>query len=200
MAIILGITGGIGSGKSTVCKMFEILGAPVFSADEVAKTLLNSDSKLIKAIQSIFGNGIYLPDGNIDRKKLASEIFAHPGLLQQVNELVHPVVRNEFYRWAENQKQSAYVIHEAAILFESGFYKLADFTILVSATEEQRISRVMKRDCISEEKVRDRMRNQWTDEKKAEMADLILINDNRKFLIPEILKIHYNLKVNGSIC
>jgi dephospho-CoA kinase len=200
MAIIVGITGGIGSGKSTVCRLFEILGAPVFSADTVAKTMLNSDQKLKKGIQSLFGDEIYLPDGNLDRKRLASIIFAHPGSLQQVNELVHPVVRKEFYRWMEKYKQSDYVIHEAAILFESGFYRLMDFTILVSATEEQRISRVMKRDGISEETVRERMRNQWSDDKKAEMADLILKNDNRKFLIPEILNMDYKLKVNGSIC
>jgi dephospho-CoA kinase len=200
MAIIVGITGGIGSGKSTVCRLFEILGAPVFSADTVAKTMLNSDQKLKKGIQSLFGDEIYLPDGNLDRKRLASIIFAHPVSLQQVNELVHPVVRKEFYRWMEKYKQSDYVIHEAAILFESGFYRLMDFTILVSATEEQRISRVMKRDGISEETVRERMRNQWSDDKKAEMADLILKNDNRKFLIPEILNMDYKLKVNGSIC
>jgi dephospho-CoA kinase len=159
MAIILGITGGIGSGKSTVCKMFEVLGAPVFNADAEAKNLLNSDTNLIKAIQSLFGDEIYLPGSKLDRKKMASIIFSHPESLQQVNKLVHPVVREEFGRWVEKHKQTAYVIHEAAILFESGFFRMMDFTILVSAPEAQRISRVMKRDRISEEKVRERMRN-----------------------------------------
>jgi dephospho-CoA kinase len=200
MAIILGITGGIGSGKSTVCRMFEILGIPVFNADTVAKTVLNTDSKLKKSLRALFGDEIYMPDGYLDRKKLASIIFSHPGSLQQVNERVHPVVREEFFRWMEKHKQSAYVIHEAAILFESGFHSLADFTLLVSAPEEQRISWVMKRDGISEEKVRERMRNQWTDDKKAAMADFILKNDNRMLLIPVILNIHNKLKINGSIC
>jgi dephospho-CoA kinase len=200
MAVVLGITGGIGSGKSTVCRMFEILGVPVFSADAVAKTMLNNDKKLRESLQSLFGDEIYMPDGNLDRKKLASIIFAHPGSLQQVNELVHPVVRKEFYRWMEKHKQLTYVIHEAAILFESGFHSLVDFTLLVSAPEEQRISRVMKRDGISEEKVRERMRNQWTDDKKAAMADYILNNNNRMLLIPVILNIHDKLKLNGSIC
>jgi len=200
MAVILGITGGIGSGKSTVCKMFEILGAPVFNADAVARTLMNSNRKLKESLQALFGDEIYMSDGNLDRKKLASIIFAHPDSLQQVNELVHPVVREEFYNWKDIYKQSAYVIHEAAILFESGFNRLVDFTLLVSAPEEQRISRVMKRDGVSEENVRERMRNQWTEEKKAGMADLILDNDNRTLLIPKVLNIHNNLKDNGSIC
>ncbi len=200
MAIITGITGGIGSGKSTVCKMFEILDAPVFNADLAAKNLLDSDPELKEAIQSLFGHEIYLPGGKLDRKKLASIIFTQPESLQQVNKLVHPVVRKEFARWVEKHKQSSYVIHEAAILFESGFFRMMDFTIHISAPEEQRISRVMKRDNISEKQVRERMRNQWTDDQKAGLADFNLKNDNRIFLIPEILNIHNKLQAHGTIC
>ncbi len=198
MAISLGITGGIGSGKSTVCNVFKLLGTPVFEADKVAKSLINSNSKIRNGLIEMFGSEIYDTKDNIDRKMLANHIFNDNNLLEKVNQLIHPEVRKEFNRWKEIQKHP-YVIHEAAILFESGFYKMMDFTILVSARLEARIERVSKRDKISAELVRQRINNQFTDEQKRELASLELVNDNKNLLIPQILEIDKKLRIHGKI-
>ena len=158
MTLKVGITGGIGSGKSTVCKVFSLLGVPVFEADHEAKQLMDSDDRIRKGLIDLFGKSVYTENGRVDRKKLASIIFNDDIQLQKVNELVHPIVRSEFIKWSENQSVP-YIVHEAAILFESGFYKLMDFTILVSAPEAERIARVTKRDGNLPEQVRNRMQN-----------------------------------------
>lgn len=198
MTLKIGITGGIGSGKSTICKVFSLLGIPVFEADKAAKQLLNSNPEIKKEIIRLFGKEIYTANKGIDRKKLADIIFNDDFQLAKINALIHPVVRNEFQNWLELQ-QSPYVIHEAAILFESGFYKMMDFTILVSAPEEQRIERVMKRDGISEELVKNRMKKQWTDEEKRKLASKELVNDNLNLILPQIIEIDKRLKEYGKI-
>ncbi|MBW6537127.1 MAG: dephospho-CoA kinase [Mariniphaga sp.] len=199
MTLIVGITGGIGSGKSTVCRIFQMLGVPVFEADAVAKKLYNSNPEIKAGLIRLFGKGIYTPDDLLDRKKLASIIFTNEIHLAQVNELVHPVVRKEFENWLKIHKKALYIIHEAAILFESGFYKMMDFTILVSAPEEQRIARVVARDRATEQMVRERMKKQWSEEKKQKLAGRILVNDNKSLIIPEIIQIDKNLKEHGKI-
>jgi dephospho-CoA kinase len=198
MALTIGITGGIGSGKSTVCQIFKILGIPVFEADLVAKTLINSNTEIKKGLVALFGREIYGSDNRINRKMLADLIFNDDNLLEQVNRLVHPVVRNEFINWLKTQ-DSEYIIHEAAILFESGFYKMMNYTILVSAPEEMRIDRVTKRENITPEMVRGRMAKQWSDEEKRKLTTLELVNDNKKLIIPQILEIDKNLKTHGKI-
>jgi dephospho-CoA kinase len=198
MTIKVGITGGIGSGKSTVCKIFELLGVPVFEADVVAKQLLNSHPEIKTGLIHLFGETIYTPDGAINRKRLASIIFNNEIQLAKMNKLVHPVVREEFNKWVKKQK-SPYIIHEAAILFESGFYKMMDFTILVSAPKKQKIERVMKRDGVSEELVLERMNKQWTDEEKRKLAGIEIMNDNKRLIIPEIIETDKKLKEYGKI-
>lgn len=198
MTLKVGITGGIGSGKSTVCRMFKLLGAPVFEADVVAKQLLQTHPKIRKGLIHLFGEGIYLDNGSVDRKKLADIIFNDDVQLAKMNELVHPVVRSEFHEWVK-QQNTPYVIHEAAILFESGFYKLMDFTILVSAPEEERIQRVVKRDGVSEQKVRERLVKQWTDAEKRKLADVEIINDNNNPVLPEIIQMDKKLREHGKI-
>jgi dephospho-CoA kinase len=198
MALIIGITGGIGSGKSTVCQIFKILGIPVFEADPVAKNLINSNAEIRNGLIQLFGREIYGSDNRINRKMLANLIFNDDNLLQQVNLMVHPAVRNEFTKWMKTQ-DSEYIIHEAAILFESGFYKMMDYTILVSSPEEMRIDRVTKRENITPEMVRERMAKQWTDEEKRKLATFELVNDNKKLIIPQILEIDKNLKTHGKI-
>ncbi len=135
MTVKIGITGGIGSGKTTVCKIFKLLGIPVFQADLVAKELLNTNSEIKNGLVQLFGNNIYEPNGKVNKKMLADLIFNDENLLEKVNNMVHPEVRNEFKLWLEKQN-SKYVVHEAAILFESGFYEMMDFNILISAPEE----------------------------------------------------------------
>jgi len=198
MALTIGITGGIGSGKSTVGQIFKILGIPLFEADLVAKTLINSNQEVRNGLIQFFGREIYGSDNRINRKMLANLIFNDDNLLEQVNQLVHPAVRNEFLNWMKLQN-SDYIIHEAAILFESGFYKMMDYTILVSAPEEMRIGRVSKRENITPEMVRERMAKQWSDEEKRKLTTLELVNDNKKLIIPQILEIDKNLKTHGKI-
>ena len=198
MALAIGITGGIGSGKSTVCKIFKLLGVPVFEADLVAKTLVNSNTEIRNGLIQFFGKDIYSRDGRINRKMLANLIFNDDLLMEKVNRLVHPVVRNEYLNWIK-QQNSAYIIHEAAILFESGFYEMTDYTILVSAPNELRIERVTHRDQITPEMVKSRMLKQWTDEEKRKLASFELVNDNIKLLIPQILEIDKKLKTHGKI-
>lgn len=198
MALTIGITGGIGSGKSTVCRIFKILGIPVFEADLVAKFLINSNSNIRNGLIELFGKDIYDESNRVDRKMLANLIFNDDIFMEKVNQLVHPEVRNEFVKWHNLQKQ-AYIIHEAAILFESGFYKMMDYTILVSAPEENRISRVTARDNVPAEQVKMRMEKQWPDEEKRSLASFELVNDNKNLLIPQILEIDKKLKTHGKI-
>jgi dephospho-CoA kinase len=198
MSLAIGITGGIGSGKSTVCKIFKILDIPVFEADIVAKALINSNADIRKGLIKLFGNSIYNTNNKINRKMLANLIFNDDLLMEKVNHLVHPVVRNEYNNWLKFQN-SRYIIHEAAILFESGFYKMMDYTILVSAPEEMRINRVISRDSIAPELVRSRIAKQWSDEEKRKLASTELVNDNKNLLIPQILDIDNKIKIHGKI-
>lgn len=198
MALKVGITGGIGSGKSTICKVFEKLGTPVFEADPVAKRLIDTDPEIRKGLIDLFGPDIYTANEGIDRKKLAKKIFNDEIQLEKVNALVHPAVRAAFLKWAELQ-DVPYVVHEAAILFESGFYKMMDYSILVTAPEEDRIKRVTMRDGSSREQVIERMNRQWSDEEKRKLASIEIKNDNRELILPQIVKIDKQLREYGKI-
>ncbi len=198
MTIKVGITGGIGSGKSTICRVFKLIGIPVFEADIVAKKLINSNVEIKKELILLFGNSIFDSNNTLNKKMFADLIFNDENLLKQVNNLVHPAVRNEFILWQQKQN-SKYVVHEAAILFESGFYKMMDFTILVSAPKETRIERVVKRDNIQPDMVESRMKKQWSDDEKRKLANVELVNDNKQLLIPQILEIDKKLKTDGKI-
>mgnify|MGYP000403938432 CR=1 FL=1 len=198
MTLKIGITGGIGSGKSSVCKIFKVLGAPVFEADVVAKKLMESNLEIRSGLTDLFGTGIYSPNGRLDRKKLAGFIFNDDIQLLKVNELVHPAVRANFLSWVEEQN-APYAIHEAAILFESGFYKMMDYTILVSAPEQERVNRVSRRDKVSEKQVRERMQKQWPDAEKRKLASFELKNADTDMILPVVLKIDKQLRENGKI-
>ena len=188
----VGITGGIGSGKTMVCKIFESLGVPVYYADFHAKRLMETSPVIIKGLTGLFGPSI-ISRGKIDRKKLAQIIFNDTDVLIAVNNLVHPEVRKNFIDWLKTMSGHDYVIEEAAILFESKAYKLLDFNITVSAPEEMRISRVMVRDNVSRESVISRINNQMTDQEREKLADAIILNDESDLLIPRILQLHNKL-------
>jgi len=194
--IKVGITGGIGSGKSTVCKVFKVLGIPVFEADKVARQLMNSDNRIRIQLINIFGSSVYLSDKTVDRNFLSGIVFNNSTLLAKLNSIVHPVVQNTFDEWCKSQ-QSPYVLHEAAILFESGFYKLMDKTIVVATDEAERIQRVIKRDGSSDELVRERIRNQWTDEQRIKLADFVIGNNDNELIIPQIVIIDKKIRVHG---
>lgn len=194
----IGITGGIGSGKSTVCRVFSALGIPVFEADQIAKELMNTSGEIGEKLVNLFGASVYLPDQTIDRKYLAGIVFNNPSLLAQLNAIVHPVVRQTFFDWCDKQK-SPYIIHEAAILFESGFYKMMDKTITVVTSENERIQRVMKRDGLTLELVKERIKNQWTDEERIKLADFVIGNNDNELIIPQIIEIDKKIRAYGKV-
>ncbi|WP_425636367.1 dephospho-CoA kinase [Algoriphagus yeomjeoni] len=191
--ILVGITGGIGSGKSTVAKIFSILGIPVYSADERAKWLMGNDEELKNQIKNAFGAESYLSDGSLNRSFLANEVFSDPEKVKTINSLVHPAVGTDFLTWA-SQQNSPYVLKEAALIFETGGKKALDYVINVSSPLKIRIARTLMRDPHrSEEQVNQIINQQLPDEQKNELADFIIKNTDNKLLIPQVLKIHQHL-------
>jgi dephospho-CoA kinase len=188
MARRLGVTGGIGSGKTTVCRIFRVLGIPVFVADTVARDIMESEPGIRSEMNLITGRDLYLT-GVLDRKELADIIFNRPELLRKVNSVVHPAVLKRFDEWASGS-ESPYVIMEAAILFEAGADALVDRVVTISAPVEERISRVMGRNDLTREEVIRRINNQLEDEEREEQSYYILNNADNEMIIPEILKIH----------
>lgn len=173
---IIGLTGGIGSGKSTMANYFASLGAPVYIADEEAKKILYLP-EAVKEVKEAFGEAVFT-NGLPDRAKLADVVFKDPDKLEELNNIIHPKVRQHFADWMKLQKIQKFVIKEAAILFESGSYKDCDKVILVTAPKELRIKRVMERDNVTAMQVKERMANQWSEEKKAGLSDYIIDNTN----------------------
>ena len=188
----VGLTGGIGSGKTIVCKIFEILGVPVYDADFRAKIMMSTHPEIIAGLSELFGNEI-LNDGRPDREKIASIVFYDRNALNLINSLIHPYVRKDFDLWSRSKLDSAYVIEEAAILFETGAYQLLDFTIAVTAPDDLRISRVVERDHVERKDVLARIANQMDEEDKIRMADAVIINDNTKLVIPQVVELHFKL-------
>jgi dephospho-CoA kinase len=186
--IIAGITGGIGSGKTTCCKIFELLGVPVYYADDEAKKLL-FDPVISKQITDTLGEKI-LVEGRIDRKLLAAQVFNDLEKLSRLNSIIHPAVKEHFTLWCTKHHNDSYVLKEAAILFESGTYKNVDRIITVTAPVEMRIERSMKRDKVSREEVESRISKQLSDEEKIKRSDHVLLNDESTLLIPQIIELH----------
>ena len=186
----IGITGNIGSGKSTVCQIFELLGIPVFNSDEQAKLAMVTDIQLIDQIKGTFGREAYFEDKTLNRKFIADIVFKNDIELQKLNSFVHPAVFRLFNSWVKLQESAPYVIKEAALMFESGSNKLCDKTILVKAPLQIRLRRVVKRDKLSQLDVEVRNSKQMDEEVKATLADYIIENDNKQFLIPQVLALH----------
>ncbi|UUC45371.1 dephospho-CoA kinase [Flavobacterium cerinum] len=174
MTKIIGLTGGIGSGKSTIAEYIRSKGIPVYIADDQAKAIME-DPGIVKKVQDIFVENV-IENDKLNRKKIAELVFSSPKLLEKLNGIIHPAVKENFDNWLKNNIKSNFVVKEAAILFESGSYKDCDKIILVTAPQEVRIERVIKRDGVDREQVLERMKNQWTEEKKAEISDYIIEN------------------------
>jgi dephospho-CoA kinase len=189
----VGITGGIGAGKTMVSKVFRVLGIPLYNADDRAKWLMAHDEPLRNVICSEFGKEAYHQDGSLNRGFLASKVFSDPVKTEKINALVHPRVGADFLEW--HQKQSApYVLKEAALLFETGSYKALDKIILVTAPLSIRLKRVLERDPHrTEAQVMDIVEKQWDEARKIELADFILDNSGDSLLIPKILALHQEL-------
>jgi dephospho-CoA kinase len=184
---VIGLTGGIGSGKSTVARVFETLGFPVFDADSEALKLYAQDETLLQDVASTFGVSVLQPNGELNRMALASIVFNDESALKKLNAMVHPRVASRFETWKKNQR-TATVIREAAILFESGSAADCDAVIVVTAPEDLRVQRVIKRNGWSESEVRARMKRQWPEQHIAERADALIVNDDKQLVLPQIQK------------
>jgi dephospho-CoA kinase len=197
MAKRLGITGGIGSGKTTVCRIFRVLGVPVFVADLAAKDVMDNDDGIRNLVNTIAGKNLYVT-GSLDRKELAGLIFNSPEKLHSINELVHPAVLDKFKEWSDNSDEP-YVIMESAILFEAKADALVDRVLTLSAPVEERIARVMGRNDLSREQVLERISNQLEDEEREEQSYYVINNADNEMILPDILKIHSDmLRFAGS--
>ena len=197
MTKIIGLTGGIGSGKTTIANEFLSLGVAVYIADDEARKLMQS-AEVINAIRTVFGTTVFEND-TLKREKLAEIVFSDPEKLEQLNAIVHPAVKKHFKEWLLNHKDAPFVIYEAAILFESGGYINCDLIISVIAPFETRIQRVIDRDKTTREQVLKRINMQWNDEKRISKSDFVIKNTNIEETKSEIVKILKFLKIKQNV-
>lgn len=187
----VGVTGGIGSGKSLVCRIFQCLGISVYDADSRAKSLMTTDGILVSQIRQEFGDLAYHADGSLNRKYLGETVFNDPDKLELLNKLVHPRVGEDYRQWLKENSREVYVLKEAALMFEAGSYKALDKIIVVYAPEDIKVSRVLGRDLHRSKKdVRAIIKNQMPDEVKLKRADHIIFNDDSQLVIPQVLSLH----------
>ena len=189
----VGITGGIGSGKTTVCALFKTLGIPVYNADERAKWLMNHDADVMRSVKELIGDEAYDSEQMANSKLIASIVFRDKKLLDALNQIIHPAVAKDGESWYAAQKAHAYVLKESALMFETEIYKDMDKNILVISPEALRIERVRARDHSSVEAIKERMNHQMSDEEKIPLADYIIHNDTDHSLIEQVIAIHKKL-------
>src|SRR6056297_1417163 len=195
--MIVGLTGGIGSGKSTVAKMFKELDVPVYNSDKEAKLLMENSEEVKSAIINLLGSESYGDEGSLNRPYIANKVFNDSELLDKLNGIVHPAVRDHFLKWAQNQK-SPYVVQETALIFENEAEDKYDYTILVPAPAEIRVQRVMDRDRVTKQAVVDRMKNQLDDDQKLELADFSLKNFELDKTKRKVKELHLKLLALAS--
>lgn len=189
----VGITGGIGSGKTTVCKLFSVLGIPVYNADYRAKELMVTNKNLIKSISQLLGTAAYFENQQLNTKYISDKVFQDKNLLEKLNAIVHPVVLQDTINWYDSHQDKPYTLYETAIMFETGSYKLLDKTITVFAPKQERIDRTMNRDKVSEVDVLARMDKQIAEEEKIKLSDFVIYNDHSQLLTEQVLAIHHKL-------
>lgn len=187
----IGITGGVGSGKSLVCRIFSCLGVSVYDADSRAKSVMTTDGILVMQIKKEFGGLSYQADGSLNRNYLAETVFNNPDRLEVLNKLVHPRVAEDYLNWLDKHKEESYILKEAALLYESGSYAMLDNVIVVHAPEAIRIARVRQRDPHrSEQGIKGIIKNQMDEETKLKRADFVILNDESRLVIPQVLELH----------
>ncbi|MEL7004092.1 MAG: dephospho-CoA kinase [Bacteroidota bacterium] len=190
----IGVTGGIGSGKSLVCSIFSHLGVPVYDSDSRAKWLMNSDTVIHKELIERFGQESFTADGKLNRSYIAGKVFNNENNLQDLNQIVHPRVAIDFDKWCQEHQKVSFIIKEAALMFESGVYRALDKVINVSAPTNIRIERVLKRDTFrSKEEVLSIIDKQMSEEERLERSDEVVYNDDKTMVIPQILKLYHSL-------
>jgi dephospho-CoA kinase len=195
----IGITGGIGSGKSLICKIFACLGVPIYDADSRAKSIMTTNGILVEQIKKEFGSLSYYEDGRLNREYLSKTVFNDADKLKRLNELVHPRVGADSEKWVEENAAHPYLLREAALLFESGSFKKLDKVIVVTAPEALRVKRVLQRDKQrTEQEVIAIIRNQLAEEEKVKRADFVIHNDETELVVPQVLKLHEQFMAMGS--
>ena len=197
MTKVIGLTGGIGSGKSTVARYFQEWGVPVYFADDAAKLLMNSPA-IVDQIQDVFGTAVFKA-GELNRQMLAEVVFSDREKLQQLNAIVHPAVRQHFMNWVQENGHHDFVIKEAAILFESGSYKDCDAIITVTAPLQERIARVVERDGAHEDDILKRIKNQWDDDKKIALSNYVIHNSTREHALQQTREIYDKLHNSSAV-
>jgi len=193
--IKVGLTGNIGSGKTTIAHLFEIMGIPIYNAD-LRGRVISQHSDVINEVVAVFGSTVITSEGLIDRKILADIVFKDAEKLKQLNGIIHPRVRVDFIDWCNAQIVTPYVIHESAILFESGLNTMFEKTILVTAPDVLKLERVIRRDGVSKKDIINRIANQWPDSQKAILSDFIIVNDEETSLIEQVFAIHHMILAN----
>ncbi len=188
----VGLTGSIGSGKTTVSKVFELQDVPVYRADEKGRFFLDTE-EVVKKVTGVFGEKVLKNSGKIDRRKLASIVFDSPQALEKLNAIIHPKVREDYEIWHKRQQNCHYTLQEAAILFETGHYRFFDAIIVVAAPQNERILRVCKRDGVNPEEVEKRMKNQMEQDEKIKRADFVIYNHDPHMVLPRVIEIHERL-------
>ncbi len=186
------ITGNMGSGKTTVCKIFESLGVPVFYADSEAKKLYR-DQEVIRQVKKNFGNEVFDANDRLLRQALAKVVFNNPEALKVLNGIIHPRLMKRYRQWLHENAAQAYTLHEAAVIFENHLENEFDFIVNVSAPEALRLQRIRQRDHLPDREIIARMNRQWPDDKKNSLSQAVIVNDEKRFLIPQVLKIHNTL-------
>jgi dephospho-CoA kinase len=193
MQKVIGITGGIGSGKSLVCKVFSILGIPIYDADSRAKSLMNNDEELKKAIQNLLGEQAYRPSGEYNRTWVASKVFNNPELLKQLNGIVHPRVRQDSHSWVQQYPKAPFLLYEAALMKAAGDANFFDKVIVVNAPIGLRIKRVQQRDKRTEQEIIDIVTRQISDEERLSFADYIIENDEKHPVLEQVLLLYQEI-------
>jgi dephospho-CoA kinase len=188
----IGLTGNIGSGKSTVSRIFETLGVPVYRSDDEAKKILDK-AEVTEKVKQLFGSEILDENGKINRGKLAAIVFSDKIKISNLNNIIHPLVMDDFKEWTVAHLEYSYIIMESAILFETNFSSLFDKIIFVSAPETVRINRIMLRDRVDAAHVKIRMKQQLSEKDKIKKADFVIVNDDKSLIITQVLKIHAEL-------
>lgn len=194
--MIVGLTGGIGSGKTTVANLFETMGCVIYNSDDKAKEVYFQSEVKVRVIK-LLGKEAYLDEYEINKEYISKKVFSNTELLHQLNQIIHPAVKSDFILFKSKLPLGTIIIKESAILFETGIYKDLEKTILVTAPLEVKIDRVKKRNSTSEEDIKKRMSAQWNDEQKAPLANFVIVNDGIKALIPQVVTIIKQLKSNA---
>ena len=187
---IIGITGGIGSGKSLICKIFSTMNIPIYDADSRAKYLINNDLSLKNSIKNLLGENAYLPTGIYNRKWVASQVFNNPDLLKQLNSLVHPCVHKDSHDWVKKYSKSPFLIYEAALMKAAGDNNMFDKVIVVNAPINLRIQRIQVRDKRSEQEIKDIIARQISDEERLKIADYVIENDDKEPVLKQVLELY----------